>query len=57
MLETKKFVLTVEGETEMWYFLWLKDQINQCEIEIIMFQLFLKFNKVREVSTKELMRK
>lgn len=31
MLETKKYVLTVEGETEMWYFLWLKDQINQCE--------------------------
>ena len=31
MLETKKFVLTLEGETEMWYFLWLKDQINQCE--------------------------
>lgn len=31
MLETKKYVLTVEGETEMWYFFWLKDQINQCE--------------------------
>lgn len=28
MLETKKYVLTVEGETEQWYFLWLKDQIN-----------------------------
>ena len=30
MLETKKYVLTVEGETEQWYFLWLKDQINNC---------------------------
>lgn len=31
MLETKKYVLTVEGETEYWYFLWLKDQINKVE--------------------------
>ena len=31
MLETKKFTLTVEGETERWYFLWLKDQINKIE--------------------------
>lgn len=31
MLETKKYVLTVEGETEKWYFLWLKDQINSVE--------------------------
>lgn len=31
MLENKKYVLTVEGETEQWYFLWLRDQINSCE--------------------------
>ena len=31
MLETKKYNLTVEGETERWYFLWLKDQINKIE--------------------------
>lgn len=31
MLETKKYVLTVEGETEQWYFLWLRDQINKIE--------------------------
>lgn len=31
MLETKKYVLTVEGETEQWYFLWLRDQINTIE--------------------------
>ena len=30
-LETKKFVFTVEGDTEQWYLLWLRDQINQCE--------------------------
>lgn len=30
MLETKKYVLTIEGETEQRYFLWLKDQINNC---------------------------
>ena len=30
-LETKKFVLTVEGETEQWYLYWLRDQINKCE--------------------------
>ncbi len=30
-LETKKFVFTVEGETEQWYLLWLRDQINKCE--------------------------
>lgn len=29
MLETKKYTLTVEGETEKWYFLWLRDQINK----------------------------
>ena len=31
MLETKKYVLTVEGETEQWYFTWLRDQINGFE--------------------------
>lgn len=31
MLETRKYVLIVEGETEMWYFLWLRDQINRAE--------------------------
>ena len=31
MLETKKYVLTVEGETEKIYFLWLGDQINNVE--------------------------
>ena len=30
-LYTKKFVFTVEGETEQWYLEWLRDQINQCE--------------------------
>ncbi len=30
-LYTKKFVFTVEGETEQWYFQWLRDQINKCE--------------------------
>lgn len=29
MLEKKQYVLTVEGETEQWYFLWLRDQINK----------------------------
>ena len=29
-METKKFTLTVEGETEMWYFNQLKNQINAC---------------------------
>ncbi|WP_288887392.1 RloB domain-containing protein [uncultured Eubacterium sp.] len=27
-LETKKFVFTVEGQTEQWYLFWLQDQIN-----------------------------
>lgn len=31
MLETKKYVLTVEGETEKWYFLWLRDEINKVD--------------------------
>ena len=30
-LYTKKFVFTVEGETEQWYLEWLRDQINQSE--------------------------
>lgn len=28
--ETRKYVFTVEGETEQWYFEWLKDIINEC---------------------------
>lgn len=31
MLETKKYYLTVEGETEKLYFCWLRDQINNCD--------------------------
>lgn len=31
MLETKKFTLTVEGETEKLYFTWLEKIINSCE--------------------------
>ena len=31
MLEKKQYVLTVEGETEQWYFLWLRDQVNKVE--------------------------
>lgn len=30
-LITKKFVFTVEGETEQWYLYWLRDKINECE--------------------------
>lgn len=30
-LYTKKFVFTVEGETEQRYLEWLRDQINKCE--------------------------
>ena len=29
--QIKKYVFTVEGETEQWYFQWLRDQINKCE--------------------------
>ncbi len=29
--ETLKYVFTVEGETEKWYLLWLRDRINDCE--------------------------
>lgn len=30
MLETLKYTFTVDGETEQWYLLWLRDQINAC---------------------------
>lgn len=30
-LETKKFIFTVEGETEQWYLFWLREQINRYE--------------------------
>lgn len=38
-LETKKYIFTVEGETEQWYLEWLREQINQypsrtCNISI-----------------------
>ena len=26
--ETKKYIFTVEGETEQWYLYWLRDQYN-----------------------------
>ena len=29
-LMTRKYTFTVEGETEQWYLLWLRDQINNC---------------------------
>ncbi len=30
-LYTRKYTITVEGETEKWYFEWLNKQINACE--------------------------
>ena len=30
-LYTRKYTVTVEGETEQWYFDWLGKQINACE--------------------------
>ena len=54
MLETKKYVLTVEGETEQWYFIWLRDQINGFGGRThIMFQLFQRFSRAQRVSIKE----
>lgn len=29
--ENRRYVFTVEGETEQWYFDWLEDQINACD--------------------------
>ncbi len=29
--ENRRYVFTVEGETEQWYFEWLQEQINACE--------------------------
>ena len=29
--ENRKYVFTVEGETEQWYFKWLQNQINACD--------------------------
>ena len=39
LLETRKYVFTVEGETEKWYFTWLKNAINayperKCNVSI-----------------------
>lgn len=31
MKQTKKYYFSVEGETEQWYLLWLRDQINACD--------------------------
>ncbi len=30
-LYTRKYTISVEGETEKWYFDWLEKQINACE--------------------------
>ena len=48
-LETKKFVFTVEGETEQWYLEWLRDQINTCEDR--------KFNVAVDVKVQQSPRK
>lgn len=29
--ENRRYVFTVEGETEQWYFKWLEEQINACD--------------------------
>lgn len=29
--ENRRYVFTVEGETEQWYFQWLQEQINACD--------------------------
>lgn len=29
--ENRRYVFTVEGETEKWYFEWLQEQINACD--------------------------
>lgn len=42
MLETNKYVLTVEGETEQWYFLWLKDRINEIETKTKQVSMVVK---------------
>ena len=44
-LETKKFVFTVEGETEQWYLQWLRDQIDTCEAR--------KYNAVVDVKVQQ----
>lgn len=43
--ETKKYTFTVEGETEMWYFEWLKDQINACESAAYKVSIVAKVQK------------
>ena len=61
MLETKKYTFTVEGETERWYLLWLRDRINEQEgkeykvaIEPKVQQHPMKFAKgVNAISTPE----
>ena len=51
MLETKKYVLTVEGETEQWYFIWLRDQINGFEGRT--YNVSIGFSRAQRVSIKE----
>ena len=29
--ENRRYVFTVEGETEQWYFNWLQNEINNCQ--------------------------
>lgn len=51
-LEIKKFTLTVEGETEMWYFNWLQDQINASPERKYNVSIDAKKNRVRRNSLK-----
>lgn len=57
--EHRRYVFTVEGETEKWYFEWLEEQINSCEksaynvsIRAIVQQSPYKYSKkVNPIST------
>lgn len=42
---TEKFFLSVEGETEKWYFEWLGETINRSEIAVANAKLFCKISK------------
>lgn len=38
-LQTLKYTMTVEGETEQWYFQWLRDQIKGKTLKMLLARL------------------
>lgn len=52
-LPTKKYTISVECETEMWYFDWLEKQINACKERTYNASIDVMFSKAPKSSISD----